>query len=331
MPLPFCCPELREHRNFLPIGAWVFLAFSVSISVDPDLVLAQPGLPKHSEESLRTFQQFEHDRSPGPVPAQIPPANPDSPLPESFSRPNGSAIPGAPSGLGEVHALERSQVPPTQDNQSFYMGIQHLSQEKLEEAVTAFSEALASDPQNTDAFLNRAEAYRLLKKYDLCEKDASEALRLSELGWTSRRGRSVIDFSEKRNRESIIRLAYEKRAEANFFLGRDRASIDDYTKAISYGSFRAGVYFYRGEAFYNLGEFTRAVSDYSRAFELGSDEAELYCLRGLANLQLRNTEEAERDFQSAFLRDPSLRIRYQEEILNIKKKISQTAAAQPTR
>ncbi|CAF3352245.1 unnamed protein product [Rotaria sp. Silwood1] len=96
-------------------------------------------------------------------------------------------------------------------------GVRLAEQNRLVEAIEHFNQAIALNPQNPSAYNNRAQAYQLLKAM----VDLSTAIDLS---------------SNAKNNQKTLSLALTQRGILNRFLGDEKASLDDFTRAAELGS-----------------------------------------------------------------------------------------------
>jgi len=114
--------------------------------------------------------------------------------------------------------------------------------------------SIKENPNNGDAFYNRACLY--ISKGDLNRalKDYSEAIRI--------------------NAESVD--AYCNRGNAYYALGKYDLASQDYMKAPNIDPRDGDVYFNRGLAYLALEKKDEALSDFKKAFQLGQKQAEEY-------------------------------------------------------
>ena len=60
--------------------------------------------------------------------------------------------------------------------QQLELGRKYLTEQNYAEAVAAFTEAIQLDPNNIDAYMGRAEAYKALQKYEEATSDYSTVI-----------------------------------------------------------------------------------------------------------------------------------------------------------
>ncbi len=95
-------------------------------------------------------------------------------------------------------------------------GVQHFEEGRLNEAITAYSEAISLDPENTAAYYNRGQAYFALGRPGRAIEDHTQA----------------IDLSLNDPQQT---LAYAGRAMAYTLNGQDEEAQSDIAKAVELG------------------------------------------------------------------------------------------------
>jgi uncharacterized membrane protein YjgN (DUF898 family) len=116
---------------------------------------------------------------------------------------------------------------------------------------------IKENPNNGDAFYNRACLYISEGDFDRALKDYTEAIRI--------------------NPENVD--AYCNRGNTYYDLGKYDLAIQDYAKALKIDPRDGDVYFNRGLAHLALEQKDQALSDFRKAFELGQKQAEAYLKR----------------------------------------------------
>jgi Tfp pilus assembly protein PilF len=163
-------------------------------------------------------------------------------------------------------------------------GFDRLQEQKFEEAIRYFDEAIRLDRRAARAFYGRAQSWHSLKETESALSDYDEAIRLDPkvAGAFFNRGR----------------LRFERREAGE--------AIADYTEAVRLDPKDAYSYWYRATARLQQGEQEKAVSDFDEAIRLESDKAGLYFQRGLARRELGQQEEALQDLSQAVRLDPRM-------------------------
>ena len=176
---------------------------------------------------------------------------------------------------------------------SFRSGITLQIQNRLEDAIVAYGEALSLDPRYADAYFKRGSAYFSLGRYPRAIEDYDQAIRLDQqwVFYNSRgaaylllghspfnrglHGRAIRDFDEAIKLNPQIGMVYYNRGTAYKGLGLNERAIKDYDEAIRLNSRDAGAYANRALAYTHLGRDTEAQQDFDRAVLLGFDRSEL--------------------------------------------------------
>jgi len=153
----------------------------------------------------------------------------------------------------------------------------------LNDAIDAYSNAIALNPKYGQFYLRRGGAYFSLGKYDEAIKDFNKGIDTSPI---------------------ISDVFYGLRGFAYFQLGNYNQAIKDYDKAIKQNPKNESAYTGRGRAYWNLGNHNKAMRDYDRSIEINPKEAYCYIIRGLAYSQLGNYNQAIQDYDKAIEIDP---------------------------
>jgi tetratricopeptide (TPR) repeat protein len=163
------------------------------------------------------------------------------------------------------------------------LGIGAHTSGNLQEAVKNYGMAIALNPNNFDALMNRSAAYIALGDDELALRDLDSA--------------AVIkpnDPSPYVNRGAV----YDHRG------GYDRA-IAEYNKAIKVSPKYANAFTNRGAAYSNKGNHTQAVSDLDQAIKLNSKDDMAWYNRGNAYRLMCKYELAIKDYGKALDLNPS--------------------------
>jgi tetratricopeptide (TPR) repeat protein len=155
-------------------------------------------------------------------------------------------------------------------------GNARLQQGDFKGAVDALTKAIANDPSNFGAFLNRGLAYDKLEEYDKALADYDSAIAI------------VPAFGR----------AFHNRGHVHSKLKQHEQAVADYDEAIKFagnvvieaqgqivGVDKAAVYYDRGNALYELKKFDESVTSYTSAIALNGNFAAAYNNRGVAHLE----------------------------------------------
>lgn len=153
------------------------------------------------------------------------------------------------------------------------LGQKYLTELNYTEAVAAFTEVIGLDPDNIEAYMGRAEAYKGLKQYDDAKADYTTAIeKTDEMPYTQAQ-------------------AYTGRAEVYVLTEETSAAESDYTSAIGLldqdnvgekenvaadliTQLKIKVLQLHAEICMKLGWYDKALEDYARLEELGVDMSE---------------------------------------------------------
>ena len=150
-------------------------------------------------------------------------------------------------------------------------------QERYDEAIKHYTEAIASNPDLTEAYNNRGVVYADTGDFDAAIEDYNKA----------------IDLDPEDAR------VYSNRGNAYRNTGDFDAAIEDYNKAIDLNPEDARFYSNRGVAYAEKGEFDAAIADFNKAIDLDPEDAGIYSNRGEAWLHLREWQKAKADLTTA--------------------------------
>ncbi len=185
-------------------------------------------------------------------------------------------------------------------------GQKSLTDNDLEDAIKAYTEAIQSDPHNWKAFAGRAGAYARLQLTTLAEEDNDHAVQAAPNSFEPLLNRAVDRFLKKRYPDAIhdldaaIQLSpehtdlYHWRGCAYAETNQCEKAIADFTQVIERDADKSEYHgvelFNRGIAESNLGRFEQALSDYEQAEKTGQSTVDQ---RGECLLELKRWKEAE--------------------------------------
>jgi Flp pilus assembly protein TadD len=183
-----------------------------------------------------------------------------------------------------------TNITPPQDFVS--VGQRKLKAKDYQGAVNEFSQALATNPNDLDAYLGRGTSYSNLKENDKAIADFTEAIRLNpELGeaylnrgltymFLDEHDKGIADYTEAIRLNPNDRNAYVLRG--SFYIGLEEydQAISDFTEAIRLNPKQPGSYLVRGDIYGKLGEYDQAITDFNEAIRLNPEDADSYKHRG---------------------------------------------------
>jgi tetratricopeptide (TPR) repeat protein len=189
---------------------------------------------------------------------------------------------------------------------------------RREEAIAAYTKAIASRPAEALIYYDRGVAYGRLNQWDKAVADYSRAIELDPALARAYNNRAaahaqqrqfaaaVADFSKTISLDSKSALAYRNRGLAYHDLGQLNSAIEDETVAIRLDPTEPEGYFERGNAFLESGQYQKAIVDFDKAISLDPARGAAWLNRGEAHRHLGNPNQAEADFKKAKQIDPKL-------------------------
>ena len=193
----------------------------------------------------------------------------------------------------------------------FSVGYLLIQQEKPEDAIAAYDEAIHLKRDFAEAYNDRGASKGTLGRHEAAIADYNQAIQLkpnlvaaynnrgvakNELG---QHEDAITDYNQAIRRKSDYADAYYNRGNAKSALGRHEAAIADYNQAIRRKPNLADAYNSRGVAKRILGQHKDAIVDFDQAISLNSDHALAYCNRGITKSALGRIDEARQDFEKA--------------------------------
>lgn len=171
-------------------------------------------------------------------------------------------------------ALRQTSEPVPALDQSIvltYRGMAYLKKVDADSAIPDFDQAIKLNPQNSEAYRNRARAYSWIRDYSRALNDANQAVWLEPKA-ASYVARAEVYSSNFNHDDAIADLnvaiemepdnvdAYISRGRAYTFKGNYDQAIADFNYAISIKSGFDG-YFYRSVAYTLKGDFEKSNAD----------------------------------------------------------------------
>jgi len=226
-----------------------------------------------------TAQRIEPTSGPRiqPIVATLPLSKPSpTPTPTATSTPVSTSTP-IPSPTATPSPVEQSE-------KHLNAGLSLLEEERLDEAIGAFTEAIRLNPENSRAYTGRGRANAALSQLRPAIDDFSQAIRIDP------------QFAN----------LYRFRGMAYGLLGQHSHGLLDLDEAISRDPQSAESYFQRGVAYlaestraFSLRQLNLAVQDTSKAILLDPNHGDAYQVRALAYMSLGDLHQAQQDAQYA--------------------------------
>jgi len=165
-------------------------------------------------------------------------------------------------------------------------GLNHLQSNRLEDAITAFSQVLSLSPGNAGAYMNRGKAYIKNEQYDLAIRDLETVKQL--------RGSS---------KEVYINLGVAWHQKGNY-----PKAVDHYNRAIEQfpddHSDNHIVFFNRGLSHMKQEAYESAREDMGKALALKPDLYWALCYKGDILAKTSDTQEARQTYEAALALKP---------------------------
>ncbi|MBD2253590.1 tetratricopeptide repeat protein [Nostoc parmelioides] len=157
-----------------------------------------------------------------------------------------------------------------------------ITRQELEKALAESDEAIKLNPNDVDAYLDRAMIRHFSKDYAGAISDYEQAIKL-------------------RPRPKDVSV-YSNSGKAHAELGDHTGAIAKYNTALTIdpnGVFSLFIYNDRGLSYLALGDTKSAIADFNQAIQLAPESADSYYNRGLAQRRLGQKQAAIADFQKA--------------------------------
>lgn len=153
------------------------------------------------------------------------------------------------------------------------LGQKYLTELNYTEAVAAFTEVIGMDPDNIEAYMGRAEAYKGLKQYDDAKADYTTAIeKADEMPYTQAQaytGRAEVYVLTEESSE-----AESDYTSAIGLLDQDNVGEKENVAADLITQLKIKVLQLHAEICMKLGWYDKALEDYARLEELGVNMSE---------------------------------------------------------
>lgn len=159
----------------------------------------------------------------------------------------------------------------------YYKGCARLQHGDFQGAVEALTKAIAKDPTNFGAFLNRGVAYDNLKQYDKALADYDSAIAIVPAFGRAFHNRGHVYNTLEQYEKAVADYDEALKHTDNLVIDAQGAIV-----AVD----RAAVYYDRGNALYSLKKFDDAVASLTSAIALDGQFAAAYHNRGGAHFAL---------------------------------------------
>ncbi|MBE8949948.1 MAG: tetratricopeptide repeat protein [Quinella sp. 3Q1] len=140
-------------------------------------------------------------------------------------------------------------------------------------AIKLYNEAIEFKPDYAEAYYNRGNTYKNLRKYEQAIQDYNKAIELKP------------NYAE----------AYNNRGTSYRSLKQDEQAIQDFNKALKFKQHEF-IYANRGMVYEKLEQYERAIKDYDKAIKLNPNFTEMYNERGNIYMKLKLYKRAIQDY-----------------------------------
>ena len=158
---------------------------------------------------------------------------------------------------------------------------QGLRADNSNEKIELFSQAIALEPKNLDAYF-----YRALAKNDIGDFDGA-----------------ILDYTQVLfyNPDADT---YYNRGNSKFNLDDFEGAAEDYENALKLNPELTDALYNLGQAKFYLGDYKAAIQNFDKILKVFPEDAKTYSQRGLAHFELKNYKEAFKDFAYNILINP---------------------------
>jgi tetratricopeptide (TPR) repeat protein len=226
----------------------------------------------------------------------------------------------------------------------YNQGISAFNQKNYEQAINKFTRALSLDPNHTDAYVWRSDAYIQLGQYQQTIEDCTQIISIDpdnipayvRRGFArllleeyqqsledSNRAISLISLTfNQTDTNSWLSQAYAQQGDAHQALGNSNEAIENYQKSLDIvpnDDLRAKLdalnnaknhlfeqYFNQGVTLANQGNYSQeAIEQFTRALSLNPNHADAYVWRGYVYHYLNKYQQAIDDCNQAIRLNPN--------------------------
>jgi tetratricopeptide (TPR) repeat protein len=152
-------------------------------------------------------------------------------------------------------------------------------------SVADFTKAIDLHPKHVDSYKHRALAYGALRQFDPAIADGEETLKLRP--------------ADPAPVKDLLARLYSNRAANYARAERHAEAAQDVTQAMRHDPKAAVYYHQRGSCYFNLKQYDKAAADFTGAIEREPSKASHYTHRGMCWQALGKMDEAIADFETA--------------------------------
>lgn len=194
----------------------------------------------------------------------------------------------------------------------------HRQSVDLDKAIADLTYAIQLDPNNTDTYINRGDAYSSYKDYDNAIKDYTQAIKINpnDINAYHKRGytfsvdlkdydSAISDYTQIINVDSNNARAYIGRGAAYFNKNDYADALKDYTQAIKIDPNNRNAYYLRSLVYYNREDYDNVIADYTQILNLEPNNTHYYIKRGTIYKEKDDYNNAIADYTQAIKIDPN--------------------------
>ncbi|WP_225000318.1 tetratricopeptide repeat protein [Cesiribacter sp. SM1] len=179
------------------------------------------------------------------------------------------------------------------------------------EAIKAYSEAIAREPENAYLYYGRGKSYEKLNELQTAVRDFSTAIKIDGKYTEAldNRARLYVRMGQPKNAvEDYTQITrylkdasvyYTERAKIRAAQGDTRGALEDYAAATRQNPQLAAPYYEKGLILYQQKQMDGAIEAFRAAIANDSLLADAYYFRGLAFVENHNISSAAYDFEKA--------------------------------
>lgn|GEM_PF-5756725 len=171
---------------------------------------------------------------------------------------------------------------PDDDEIHIFRGLAYMEMEEYEQALEDFTRAVELDPDNADAHYEVGVAYSWLRQHELAIENYDRAIQLE---------RDAANF-------------YADRGNSYTWLEDYEQALADYNEAIRLDRNNSVYFDARGTAYFGLNDYEHALENYNQAIALDPRYALAYFNRGVVYYNTKRYGKALTDFNHAIELDP---------------------------
>ncbi len=205
-------------------------------------------------------------------------------------------------GLVEA-AIVSSSLETKVENYYYNKGVELLESGNYKEGINALNQAIQLDPNNADAWNNKAWAYNQMKEYEKSIESSEHAIQLNPNDADSyfNKGGALIGLG--RNEEAIIALDEALRIDPNYEVAKQARNLILTGKYAS-NSNQAIEWYNKGVDLGTLGQYQEAIEAYDQALKINPELTAAWYNKGMDLGTLGRYQEAIEAYDQALKINP---------------------------